>query len=139
MQYPIDMRLILLFVLLSCAGFLHAQYKLEIEIASLRNSQGNIVIELMDAHKQSLIATKSNIENNQCIFVFNELKKGQYAVQYFHDENSNGAIDTNFWGIPTEGCGFSNNAIGPFGPKKFEEWLINITGDKKITLQTRYF
>ncbi|MBN2807345.1 MAG: DUF2141 domain-containing protein [Prolixibacteraceae bacterium] len=133
------MKHLLFFVLLSCPGFLKAQSKLEIEIANLRNSHGQIVIELMDAQKQTLKATRKKIENNQCIFIFNDLKNGHYAVQYFHDENSNGAIDTNIFGIPTEGFGFSNNAIGPLGPKKFEEWLFKISGDQKITIRTRYF
>lgn len=133
------MKHFLFFALLAYSGFLKAQYKLEIDIANLRNSQGQIVIELMDAQKQTLKATRKKIENNQCIFVFNDLKNGRYAVQFFHDENSNGALDTNFLGIPTEGFGFSNNAFGAFGPKKFEEWLIKLSSDKKMIIQTRYF
>jgi uncharacterized protein (DUF2141 family) len=135
----ITMKQILFFVLLSYAVGLNAQCKLEIEITNLRNNHGQIVFELVDENKQSIKRERRKIENNQCTFVFNDLKIGHYAVQYFHDENSNGELDTNFFGIPNEGCGFSNNAMGAFGPKDFKEWLFLISGDKKITLQTRYF
>lgn len=37
------------------------------------------------------------------------LKFGTYAIAMYQDENSNGKIDKNFIGIPTEGFGFSNN------------------------------
>ena len=32
-----------------------------------------------------------------------------------HDKNSNGDIDSNWLGIPTEGCGASNGAAGGAG------------------------
>lgn len=38
-----------------------------------------------------------------------EIPDGVYAVAAFHDENSNGEIDKNFFGIPTEKIGFSEN------------------------------
>ena len=48
-------------------------------------------------------------------------------MQHFHDENSNEELDTNFIGIPKEGFGFSNDAFGKFGPKKFKEWLFEVS------------
>jgi uncharacterized protein (DUF2141 family) len=38
-----------------------------------------------------------------------DLKFGTYAIAIYQDENSNGKIDKNFIGIPTEGYAFSNN------------------------------
>jgi uncharacterized protein (DUF2141 family) len=133
------MKLFLLFVLLSVSSSLKAQFKLEIEITNLRNNEGNIVLELVDENKQTVKGAKGKIENNKCTIVLCDLKDGKYAVQYFHDENSNGVIDKKLIGIPKEGCGFSNNAIGTFGPKEFEEWLFFVPGDKKITIETWYF
>lgn len=37
-----------------------------------------------------------------------------YAVSLFHNENDNGVLDTNYFGLPTNGIGFSNNAKGDF-------------------------
>lgn len=44
----------------------------------------------------------------------------------------------NFLGIPKEGFGFSNDAIGKFGPKDFSEWLFDISGDTRIQITASY-
>lgn len=43
-------------------------------------------------------------------FSFERLPPGAYALAVYHDENSNGELDKNFFGLPTERYGFSNNA-----------------------------
>lgn len=50
-----------------------------------------------------------------------ELAPGIYAVSCFHDLNGNGKLDTNFFGIPTEPYGFSNNARPKFRAPRWEE------------------
>lgn len=46
---------------------------------------------------------------------------GTYAVKVFHDVNDNGVLDTNWMGIPKEPYGFSNDAMGTFGPPSFQQ------------------
>jgi uncharacterized protein (DUF2141 family) len=58
--------------------------------------------------------------------VFNSLPPGQYGISVIHDENENGELDSNFMGIPKEGFGFGNNAMGMFGPPSFKEASIKI-------------
>jgi uncharacterized protein (DUF2141 family) len=36
---------------------------------------------------------------------------GQYAAYAYHDRNSNGRVDRNLIGLPTEDVGFSNGAL----------------------------
>ncbi len=43
-------------------------------------------------------------------FEFSDIKPGTYAIAVIHDENRNGELDSNFFGIPTEGYGFSSGA-----------------------------
>ncbi len=52
--------------------------------------------------------------------VFEALPSGTYAIKVFHDANSNGKLDSNFFGLPTEAYGFSNNVRGTLGPAKFK-------------------
>ncbi|MEP7374080.1 MAG: DUF2141 domain-containing protein [Chitinophagaceae bacterium] len=40
---------------------------------------------------------------------FENIALGTYAIAAFLDENGNGKMDTNFFGIPKEKYGFSNN------------------------------
>ena len=53
------------------------------------------------------------------IATFENLRLGTYALSLYHDENNNGMLDTNFFGIPKEPYGFSNDARGTFGPPKY--------------------
>lgn len=48
-----------------------------------------------------------------------DLVPGTYAIKIFHDVNDNGKLDTNWMGIPSEPYGFSNDAMGTFGPPSF--------------------
>jgi uncharacterized protein (DUF2141 family) len=63
-------------------------------------------------------------KNEDPILTISELRIGSYAIRVFHDQNSNGKLDTNLIGIPKERFGFSNNVMGQFGPPAFEEQLF---------------
>jgi uncharacterized protein (DUF2141 family) len=56
------------------------------------------------------------------------IEPGTYAIAVYHDENSNGKLDSNFIGIPREGVGFSNNAKGHMGPPKFDAAAFRFSG-----------
>lgn len=69
---------------------------------------------------------------------FSNLPGGDYAVVVYHDANSNGQIERNDVGIPTEDYGFSNNAIGQKGPPCFEAMKIRVgDADAQPPTQTR--
>ncbi|GEA12408.1 DUF2141 domain-containing protein [Alteromonas sp. KUL49] len=66
------------------------------------------------------------------VFYVNE--PGEYALRYFHDENDNGQMETNMFGIPTEGYGFSNNAQPNFGPASYSQIKFVVAAEMtKIT------
>lgn len=56
--------------------------------------------------------------------VLKDLPDGPLALTLYHDVNANGKLDFNLMGIPTEPYGFSNNAMGAFGPPKFEQAVL---------------
>lgn len=58
------------------------------------------------------------------VVVLKDLPEGPLALTLFHDVNANNKLDTNVIGIPTEPYGFSNNAMGSFGPPKFEQAVL---------------
>ena len=96
------------------------------------------MLQLFDGKEKVLFQGQNPVKDNSCLFSFNNLTPGKYAVRYYHDENMNGKMETNLVGKPTEGYGFSNNVIGKFGPPPFEKWLIEINDDKKIVLKPTY-
>lgn len=61
------------------------------------------------------------VRNQVVMLTLNNLPYGTYAIGFLHDADNDGELDTNFWGIPTEGYGASNNARGAMGPPKWED------------------
>ena len=132
-------RLIILSLLLTAISNLsYSQNKLDVEILEIRNTKGDIKLQLFDGNENIVTQEKSPIKNNRCLFSFANLKPGKYAVRYFHDENLDGKMETNLVGKPTEGYGYSNNVIGKIGPPPFDKCLFEINGDKKIILKPTY-
>lgn len=65
---------------------------------------------------------------------FEDLDMGAVAVKVFHDVNGNGALDTNWFGLPSEPYGFGNNAPVRFGPPPFDQTLIRLNGATTASL-----
>ena len=65
------------------------------------------------------------------------LKEGDYAVKVLIDTNNNGDIDLNFFGLPKEQFGFSNNVLGLFGAPKFDKASFKLNENKKIIIKLR--
>lgn len=132
-------KYIVLFIGMLMSSFAFSQHTLTVNIMELKNSTGQVAVELFDSDNKSIKEKSASISNNQCAVIFDSLPDGLYAIRYFHDENNNKELDTNLFGIPKEGIGFSNDAYGKFGPEDFEEWLFTIKGKIQISLTTMYY
>jgi len=120
-------------VILSCYSY--SQLTLDIEITGIKNDEGKIMLQLYDGKETTVNQAMGDIKDKKCSVSFKNLKPGKYAIRYFHDENGNGELDTNTFGIPKEGYGFSNNAKGSFGPPAFEKWIFDLNENKKLALK----
>ena len=67
------------------------------------------------------------VEPGSVTYVY-ELPPGTYAIGIFHDVNLNNKMDNNFFGIPKEQYGFSNNASAFLGPPAFEAAAFELNG-----------
>lgn len=115
-----------------------AQAKLEVTVSKIKNQQGVIRVGLFSTEenflKKAIDGRVVKADNQSVAVVFENLKPGDYAVSVIHDENENGDLDSNFLGMPTEGFGFGNNAMGTFGPPSFEKAKITVR-DKDTSIQ----
>lgn len=59
---------------------------------------------------------------------------GTYAIAIFQDINSDGKLNSNFFGAPTEPFAFSNNKFGMFGPPKFADVSFIVKNGEKTSL-----
>jgi len=123
-------------------GFAQAQNNLEVSINGFKNDSGKVKVGLYDSESNFLKTVYKNavadIQAGTASVVFNDLPKGTYAISVFHDENNNGTLDRNGFGIPTEGYGTSNDAKGFMGPPKFEDAKFTIETHSKATINIRY-
>ena len=127
---------LLSFILISNYSF--SQFKLEVDITGIKNDTGKLMFQLYDENEQIIKQEIGIIKDKKYSFSIENLKAGKYAIRYFHDENLNGNLETNFVGKPTEGYGFSNNVVGKFSMPPFEKWLFDLNGDQKMVLKPTY-
>lgn len=117
---------------------LDSQLSLTIEITGLRNNDGHVHLELSNEKGKKIKGITKNIIENTCVIIINNLKPGKYAFKYFHDENKNDKLDSNWIGIPIEGYGFANNAKGIFGPPSFKETIFELKQTKTVKCTATY-
>ena len=72
------------------------------------------------------------VHEGRASVTLHDLPAGEYAIQVFHDADSDGELGTNLMGIPTESYGFSNNAQGSFGPPSYADCRFDVT-DADVT------
>jgi uncharacterized protein (DUF2141 family) len=77
-----------------------------VEIRGLRNDKGKVFCALYSSpdgfpknSEKAVARVNSVISDKQALCEFSGIVPGIYAVSVFHDENSNGKLDTNFMGI----------------------------------------
>ncbi len=108
------------------------------EILGLRNNNGHILLKLMNEKEEVIIKKSFEIKNKTVSGQFSNLKSGNYAIKYMHDENDDKKMNTGIFGIPSEGYGSSNDARGTFGPPAFADMIIAVNGVTKIVMNTKY-
>lgn len=73
----------------------------------------------------------ASVRNGVALCVFKDVPKGVYGISAFHDENENGKLDTNLFGMPTEDYCASRDARGTLGPPSFADAKFSYSGGSK--------
>ena len=107
---------------------------LEVRIEGLRSADGDVRVAL---HRQMqsadfpgdagvVGAIMRPAASGTVRVVFADVAPGAYAVAAFHDADGDGELAQNFLGMPTEGYGFSNGAVGFMGPPSFADAAVTV-------------
>ena len=132
-------KLIIITILILIGSLIsYGQIVLTVEIEELRNNNGKLLLELNNEKEEIIKGFSETITDNNCVIVIKDLAPGKYAFKYFHDENNDEKINTNFMGIPKEGYGFSNNAKGTFGPPSFDKMLFELSKSDTVQCTPSY-
>ncbi|MDO6685761.1 MULTISPECIES: DUF2141 domain-containing protein [unclassified Agarivorans] len=128
-----------LIYLLSLVPFFVVAADVHIDILGIKAGKGQIVVSVWDSEDNYLktpflikTIAASNIRNKQLRFTFSSSLPAECAISVYYDENANGKLDTNWLGIPREAVGISNNVKGRFGPPKYNDGKITLSGNEQI-------
>jgi uncharacterized protein (DUF2141 family) len=113
-----------------------------LEVSSLKNTRGTLNCRLFTKASdfpdgEGILTVRTPIAGANTTCTFPNVEPGTYAVAVVHDENSNGRLDKNFVGVPSEGYGVSNNKTYALSAPKWEESVFTITASERKTLQVK--
>lgn len=122
---------------LSAAGVCADQ--LTVDVTGITIVSGNIRAAVFDSRehwedeKSPVASVSESVKKTEVRLVFADLPAGDYAVKLYQDENSNGKLDTNMLGIPSERYGFSRQQPRR-GQPSFDEAKFSVEGDTRIAI-----
>ncbi len=120
------------FACAAALAFGAAAADLEVRIEGLRSADGDVRIALhrqmqkadFPADKGVVGAIMRPAASGTVRVIFADVAPGAYAVAAFHDADGDGALNQNIVGMPIEGYGFSNGAVGFMGPPNFVDAAV---------------
>lgn len=113
----------LLFTTSSSSAQAQKTGKLIVKVTGVRNAEGNIRVAVRTGETTIAAAQIASIDPKTLTAeaVLDNLPEGDYGVAVIHDENQNGKLDFNDYGMPLEGYGHSNNPPKRQGAPDFNE------------------
>lgn len=103
-----------------------------ITVRGASDDEGQMMLAIYDAANRfndpnmAMLKSPRTIRDGQASWIVATDKlPGMFAIAAFHDQNADGMLNRNLFGIPTEPYGFSNQARGNFGPPSFEQAVLN--------------
>jgi uncharacterized protein (DUF2141 family) len=117
---------------------------LTVDIGNVRNAKGLVHVDVCDESRflkaNCLYSADTPAHAGTVTLTVEGLPAGRYAIQAYHDENSNHDVDRGLFGIPKEGLGFSRDAKIVLGPPKWADALFDFDGKvARSALKLRYF
>ena len=124
----------------SCLG-------IHVKVLDIRNSAGTVACALFESpvgfpieflhHATNIMLMRIRHTQARCDFL--DIPPGTYALAVIHDENMDSKLNTNGFGIPTEGYGFSNDAKALLGTPSFSAARFIYEGqDLDLTISLHY-
>ena len=118
--------------------------ELQITVRGIESTAGQLMIAVVNSEAafngespavlSLLIAPKTGT----LTFGTDALPDGDYGIRVMHDENGNGDMDSNMVGMPTEPWGFSNNAMGNFGPPGWSDIRFSLAGATAVAIDLNH-
>ena len=135
--------MLFLILCLATAQTFSQNQTLTVTVKNVKNGDGFVSVAVYHSSeefmKKSWQSKRMDSQTGEVQFIFDNLPAGDYAISVMHDANKNGKLDTNMVGIPKEGFGFSNDAMGTFGPPDFEKAKFAVPASQGIFITLKYY
>jgi uncharacterized protein (DUF2141 family) len=135
-------RLILIGVLIAAGTLFSYAQDMRIVIKNVKGDAGTVRLALYNSDDQfmktEIKAAEVKALNGETVAILKDVKPGTYAISVMHDANDNKELDSNMFGIPKEGFGFSNDAMGMFGPPDFKKASFEYSGKNEVVINLKY-
>ena len=130
------------FLMMALCVTSQAQHRIEVIVSGVKDTTGLIMVALFNRGEEFLkkptVGKIVKAADGQAVAVFEGQPAGEYAASIIHDANRNRKLDTNILGLPREGFGFSNDAMGTFGPPSFDKAKFNVAKSTSIRIRVKY-
>ncbi len=114
--------------------------RITVVFSGCESDEGRALVALIDSEAawedegRAFREARPTLAAGEARATFDDVPFGSYAVKVFHDENGNGELDANWIGMPREAFGFSNDAMGRFGPPGFDAARFELE-DEELLLE----
>ncbi len=117
------------------------KHTITLEFDGMKSDKGNLYVAVYNKKdnflKKALKGTIVKVVDKKATVILKDIPAGVYAVSAFHDANDNKKMDTNFFGIPKEPTGMSNNAKGFMGPPKYKNAKFTVNKDVTLSITVK--
>lgn len=113
---------------------------ISVNVGTFRNQKGALGCRLFSTAagfpetSVGIVERRAEITGSTVRCEFTNVPPGTYAVSAMHDENDNRKLDKNFFGIPTEGYGVSNNHTHAMSSPTWDESKFVVERGKNVGL-----
>lgn len=118
--------------------------RLFIETVAETSSSGTLRVQLasnsreFDGESEAYREKAVPMTGNSTIVRFDNVEPGRYAVTLYLDENGDGELNTNLFGVPKEPFGFSQNPRIGMSRPGFTETAFEYTGEElELTVELK--
>ena len=116
-------------------------HQVDVVINNINSDKGVVYFALYNSEsdfyeRKQYMISKSEISDGVARVSFSGLEPNTYAITCFHDANSNGKMDFEMNGRPTEDYGITNNIIN-YGPPEFGDAKFDLK-DKDLTFEIEF-
>lgn len=143
MKYSFFAFTAIVFILISLSS-LGQTATLKVVVNEIKKPEGKIRIGIFDnaidfKNKENpTAASEVQADATKIMCVFSDLPCRRYAIAAFHDQNSDGVLNTKKLGIPLEGVGFSSKVASKIHQPIFPEASFVLKNDTTITIKIYY-